>query len=253
MARDGEVRGTIEFDVQLPLNEEIIRGHIAHANTLRLPELFAVEPLTLNIVASGPSAKDAPLEGPTLAVNAALGQFLKSGTAPTYWAACDPQELVADFLPDEPPMEVTYLVASKCHPKVFEKLKGRDVRLWHVSDYVPGGISSACSITLTAMTLFIQMGVRKFNVWGWDGCYSERGSHHIGDQPDPTPATGQVTVSCGDLEFVTTPAWANEAQDALYLLQLYKYFGVEVVIHGRSMLEAIRNYQAQGTPPCPAG
>lgn len=228
----------IIFDLHTPLDDDTITAQIRHSMSLRLPELFAAEPMTLNVVANGPSAINAPLDGPTLALNGALKSvFLKNGTLPTYWAACDPQALVADFLPDDPPREITYLVASKCHPSVFEKLAGHDVRLWHVGDYLPHGVPSACSVTLTMLNAFFMMGVRRFNVWGWDCCVADDGQHHAGESGGLSDIK---TVTCGDRIFLSTAAWANEAQTALYLIRLYEFFRAEVNIFGPSMIQAIR-------------
>ncbi len=233
----------IVFDLITPLNEPTIRRHIRQSLARGLPEAVG-EPETLTIVAGGPSALGAPLEGPTVALNGALAAaFTPKGVAPTYYAACDPQELVAGFLRD-PPTETAYFIASKCHPAVFDALEGRDVRLWHVSDYVPGGIACAPSITLTALSLFAKLGWRKFEVWGWDCCY-RNGKHHAGDQPH-VGDDRQLTV--GDRTFHTTTTWAAETQDALYVIAMLEWLGCEIVIQGDSMVEAIRRFRAASAP-----
>lgn len=228
----------VEFDLRTPLNGRAIRRHIRHARSLRLPEALT-EPEALTVIANGPSAwqaPQAPLGAPTLALNGAL----KVCQNPTYYAACDPQELVAGFL-DKPPKDTIYYIASKCHPRVFAALRGRDVRLWHVADYVPGGIPTAPSITLTALSLFIRLGWRKFNVYGWDACY-QNGKHH---STDDSPHNGDKrAVVVGDKTFQTTPTWAAEAQDAIYMLALFDFLGIEVVIHGDSMIKAIRAHRS---------
>src|SRR6185369_7368494 len=118
---DLEPGSVIDFDIRTPADELTIRAHVAHANTLGLPRSNQ-DAKVLRVIANGPSAVLAPLDGPVLALNGAIQLFHNSGRVPMFWAACDPQELVADFLPDNPPRETIYLVASKCHPKVFEKL-----------------------------------------------------------------------------------------------------------------------------------
>lgn len=227
----------IEFDIRTPLDEPTIRRHIAHALSLGHREALE-QPETLTIVAGGPSALKAPLtSGPTLAVNGSLGLFTAKGLAPTYYAACDPQQHLVDFL-GNPPAETTYYIASKCHPDVFKALKSRDVRLWHIDDYIPGSVASAPSITLTALNLFARMGWRRFEVWGWDCCYQD-GKHHALDQ---IHNSDDRTLEVGERAFKTTAPWAAEAQSAIQVLAIFEYLGLEVVIHGDSMVQAIRDF-----------
>lgn len=191
---------------------------IAHACRLGLPEADADPKPTLRIVANGPSAREAPLDGPTLALNGALGLFTAQGLAPTYWAACDPQPLVADFLADAPD-ETIYLVASKCHPKVFRALEDKDVRLWHLADQPIENarqVIHGTSITLTVPNLMRRLGWRSFEFWGWDCCVMD-GRHHAveaGELPD------QVTATINGVAFKARHAWTLEAQEASYLLQM---------------------------------
>lgn len=180
----------------------------------------------LTIVANGPSALRADTSGPTLAVNGALKLF-----KPTYWAGCDPQPFMATFV-QPAPEGVTYYVASKCDASVFDALEGRDVRLWHVGDCHPEGVPTACSITLTAMSLFRLMGWRRFRTWGWDGCYMDGRDHAFGQ-----PHKGQdVTIDVNGQAFQTTTTWACEAQDAVNQLSGADY---EVEVMGGGMIGAI--------------
>ncbi len=229
----------VVFDLITPLDEPTIREQVRQARSRRLPEVEGCSP-TLTIVAGGPSALQAPLNAPTAALNGALDAvFNPRGVAPTYYAACDPQALVARFL-THPPAETAYYLASKCHPDVFDALGDRDVRLWHVGDYVPGGVACAPSITLTALNLFARLGWRRFEVWGWDCCYRD-GRHHAGEQGH---RGDDRWVEVGDRTFHSTTAWAAEAQDALLVLALLEWLGCEVVIKGDSMVEAIRRFRS---------
>ncbi len=233
----------IQFAIQTPLDAEIIAGHIAHAKSLGLPEADGQELPVLRVVASGLSAYQALPEGPTMAVNGGLKVFRERGISPTYWAGCDPQELLSEFIED-PPEATTYLVASKCHPKVFETLKGRDVRLWHLDDYptwYDRRVPCAVSVTLTAMSLMTRLGWRRFQVWGWDGCYID-GKHHIDDPlyERVHKSEGDVTLEIGDRLFQSTPAWAAEAKDAECQLGVFEWMGIEVEIMGDGAIKAFR-------------
>lgn len=225
----------LEFDLRTPVDEETIRAQIAACHARGLPNAVQKGPV-LNIVATGPSARALPpLDGPVCAVNGALALVPN----PDYYAACDPQEAVVEFLRD-PPAGTTYLIASKCHPAVFDALADREVGYWDLDDYVPGGIASAPSITLAAMNLFVERGWRRFAVWGWDCCYGPDGAHHAGSQPASTSEPMDVTV--GDRVFSTNRTWVHECESAGRQLAVYDYLHIEVVIHGDSMLKAIREF-----------
>lgn len=234
-----EGKGII-FDVLTPLTKPIIEGHIRHALSLGLPEADADEMPTLNIVANGPSARGQTFTGPAMALNGAINLFPKEAP-PRMWACCDPQECVADFLKDPSP-DTTYIVASKCHPTVFKRLEGFDVRLWHINDHdIPGvrRVPCAVSVTLCAMMLAQRLGWRRLNVYGWDACFGTDGAHHAsGEGAPPMPDT--VDIEVGPRHFTTTATWGAEAQDAVNIIPVLEWCGVEVNIHGDGMIAAIR-------------
>ncbi len=218
----------VEFDVQLPTTDAVLHEHVLHALSLGLVEAerrpYQRSQPHLKVIASGPSAKLATLDGATLAVNNALQLFTDQDKSPTYWAGCDPQQHLADFLKN-PPTNTIYLVASKCHPDVFEALKDRKVILWHVDDPcildlvgIERMVPTACSITLTSFGLMEMLGYTTFEVWGWDACYQD-GKSHANDQihagQDVRIGVPDETQPDGYRYFHTTNSWALEAQDAM--------------------------------------
>lgn len=256
------------FDISTPCNGDELGAHIAHARSLGLPPSDAEPIKTLTIVANGPSRilHDPHAPGDTLALNGALKHFTDAGTWPTFWAACDPQALVADFIPDNPPKETIYLVASKCHPSVFQKLQGRTVRIWDINDHpdtrdAPRAVPVASSVTLVAQThMRDAYGYRHFEIYGWDACYQGL-EHHAGQFHDKLPEETTVqlcvgatarkikrgkrkgeTVYEGGRWFTTSRTWAAEAQDALTLTHHATW---TLNVHGdgliRAMLQAARD------------
>lgn len=227
-----EQGAVIEFDVRTPLNAEGLARNAAWAMARGYLDVVpgGDRDGTVNIIANGPSARSAPQDGLTLALNGAIGLFRQP---PTWWAACDPQGLVANFVRD-PPKGTKYLVASKCDRRVFDALRLRPVLLWHVDDTpgVPWGVPSATSITLVALSLMRRMGYRDFRVWGWDGCYVDGRDHAV---PQKHRAE-KINVGVAGRSFLTTPTWAAEAQDAVNQLAGADY---RVRIEGDGMIKAI--------------
>lgn len=233
----------------LPVNDETCLTQIAQTEKLGLPE--AVRRAHLNVIANGPSAHGVDLRSlkdHTLALNGSIKLFLDQGLAPDFWAVCDPQEEVASFLPEKPPRNTTYLVASKCHPNVFRKLKDNDVLVWHVADYPAEGrhrISLCSSVTLSATWLMYRMGFTDFEYWGWDGCFMD-GRHHASQDNDWSTKPVLYLNFGGKIEngemiggrtFATTRTWAAENKGADQFFQLAKYFDIGIKIHGDGMFE----------------
>lgn len=241
------------FDARVPVDAETCARHIASNMAFGFPEAVARKKLT--VIANGPSALEADLkaiEGPTLALNGAMKLFMDQGVVPTYWAACDAQDIVMGFLPDNPPKETIYLVSSKCHPYVLARLADRDVRLWHLSDSDVVDrvrISTTSSVTMAAMWLLHRIGFTDFDVWGWDGCFMN-GRHHASDASDWGAPELKINYGgvvendevIGGRTFATTRTWAAEANAAIQFFQLAKYFDIGLTIHGDGMFKHAREF-----------
>lgn len=247
----------VHFEVNTPLDDDGKARNIAHALSLGLPHLDSGWLDHVTIIANGPSARDADLgailaEGArVIAVNGAMDLFLRQGFKPHVWALCDPQSLCASFLPDEPPHDIEYWIASKCDRSVFAKLKGRNVKLWHIRDhpaveaYRP--VKCASSVTLVLISQLRALGYRKIVTHGWDGCYLD-GLHHASEGPRE-PRDGDIELIVGAQQnedgsmqpdtgrrFQTNTTWALEAQDAVIQLHHADY---QVTIHGDGLIRAI--------------
>lgn len=235
-----------------PLEDVVLQGHIAHAVGLGLPSALPYV-RRLNIVANGPSARGMDLRFPAhediMALNGALGLMRAQGLLPDLWAACDPQALVADFLGDDPSPYVRYLLATKCHPDVFARLRERNVRLWHCGDTpAPVGFTAVrqgSSITLTALHLARLMGYRDLHVWGWDCCVLDGAHHAHASAPPPDLVTLDIRTSLdapAGVPFLTTYTWAAETEQALGHIAELAQWGVTVTVHGPGMVAAALDF-----------
>lgn len=239
----------VEFDLIFPHTEETLRSHVVASLSRGLPDLARLpqRPDTLTIVANGPSANNTPIgDGPMLAVNGSINLFTQHGIAPTYWIGCDPQAYLAELLPDNPPKDTCYLVSSKCHPDVFDRLKHRKVAIWHLDEHAYWDLVSerdpvmtCCTVTLCAFEVMHRLGFRKFETWGWDGCFFGDMAHAT-DQPG-SDAVRMIEV--GDKVFRTTTSWAIEAQDAIHKFLVNPF---DVNIHGGGMIGEIVRHWREG-------
>ncbi len=243
---NGFREGPVTFEIGVPLSVDALRSHVIAAQARGLPEIASLAPERpdlLRIIANGPTARHAPLDDgvPTLAVNGSLDLFRQRGLSPTYWAGCDPQEGMTAFL-DNAPEGTEYLVASKCHPVVFDNIlaQQRQVTVWNVGEegmfdlfHDRGVALSRCSITLTAICgLMPALGFRRFEIWGWDGCIMD-GMRHAVPQDSNDP---RLVVSVGDREFLTTTNLVVEAQD---IVQCLADFPLSLDLKGDGMFAAM--------------
>ena len=135
------------------------------------------------LVASAPSVKG-QLElikkmkaagSPIVAIKGAHDWLIDNGVIPDYALAIDPQEHRIAFYKPQP--NVHYMIASQCHPAMFDNLDGCQVTLWH--PYVKKGqdrpknsmlIGGGTTSGLRAISLFYVLGYRQFELFGFDSC-----------------------------------------------------------------------------------
>jgi hypothetical protein len=225
----------VQFDVQTGFDDDELRNRVDDNLKRGLPmvEERPAHDGKISVYANGPSAKDVPLYYPSVALNGAL----KLHRMWYYWIACDPQELVADFLGNG--RAVNYLLASKCHPVVFDALDAEMVDVWHVGDCSTDHLDApkvptAVSITICSLGLLYSMGYRDITVYGWDCCYIDGHDHAV---PQAHDTTKDITVTVGEQDFHTTTTWACEVEDARNYLAMYP--DLTVRIEGPGMVGAI--------------
>jgi uncharacterized Rossmann fold enzyme len=135
------------------------------------------------LVASAPSVKG-QLElikkmkaagSPIVAIKGAHDWLIDNGVMPDYALAIDPQEHRIAFYKRQ--SNVHYMIASQCHPAMFDNLDGYQVTLWH--PYVKKGqdrpkncmlIGGGTTSGLRAISLFYVLGYRQFELFGFDSC-----------------------------------------------------------------------------------
>ena len=151
----------------------------------------------LSVAGGGPSLEDTwrELEGCIAAVNGSLGYLLSKNITPHLCGVCHPTIDVLDSI--TPHQDVTYFVASHCHPAVFDKLKDCKVFLWHnhpveglddlLTELYPQGwlqVPGGCSMGLRWINLGYLNGFRKFHLHGLDSSFRDKSTHAYPDKQD---------------------------------------------------------------------
>jgi uncharacterized Rossmann fold enzyme len=166
--------------------DETLFAHMDAAIARGFPQVKQAEPAhtgSVLLVASAPSVKG-QLEvikkmqaagSPIVAIKGAHDWLIAQGVIPDYALAIDPQEHRIAFY--KPHKDVHYMIASQCHPAMFDNLAFNRVTIWH--PYVKKGqdrpknsmlIGGGTTSGLRAISLFYVLGYRQFELFGFDSC-----------------------------------------------------------------------------------
>jgi Protein of unknown function DUF115 len=242
---EGAVRGPFaalraQFPVDTRIDPEEILKSVKSAVSRRLPGLTRFKPHghTCAIAGGGPSLRETYREfkGLIFAVNGAHDFLVERLVRPYACAAMDPGEHMAENI--TPSHGVFYYIASTCHPKVFEKLKGHRVICWHPSgtplldEYYRERslftVAGGSTIGVRAIDLCYVLGFRKFELHGLDSSFAET-THAY-----PEPLRHEVIESDG---FRTSRAFIEQIAD--FYARLPKWNGVSIEMHGHGLLQSL--------------
>lgn len=211
----------------------------------------------VSIVGSGPSLKRTyqNLVGDVIACNGAHDFLIERGIVPRFCMMFDAHEHMSDFVTPDP--NVTYLIASRCHRSVFEKLKDSRVVVWHAKGdpCLDGLLADAGRMepmlhggsAAVTRTLFLAhaMGWKEVHLFGADSSF-EDDEHHVGRTLVPED---EMRVWAGGGWFRTTAWMAGQVEDFKLMAPDLTWLGMQIVLHGDGLLPAIARimgYEVRG-------
>lgn len=170
-------------------------------------------------------------------------KFLRDrGITPTWHVEVDPRPHKVTLI-GEPCHDTEYLIASACHPKVFEHLQGYNVKLWHVFDpsedglrQLPPGewaVSGGCDVGMRAMSMAAFLGFRDLHIFGIDGSARER--KHADDHPLGLKQFDEVEY--GGRIYKTTAAMLESAKMVRHELDMMPK--VKATFYGDGLVQAM--------------
>lgn len=278
----------IKHDLKVPetisgISRDVLVENVKSSISRGLPELsrgpWPMQTRAAAVVTGGPSinmmmddVRKLSGEGAAIFTVKAVWRWLMNiGVAPDFCAMIDPHPSQAVYT-DGAPKGMTWLVASQCHPSVFDALarQGADVMLFHVpiigadnpglllpdgtldktKMLVPGG-GGVGSRTVRMAAL---MRHRPLHLFGFDCCYQN------GSSADPARIQGGAIPShvyrlargrddCAPIEmngriYLSTWAFLTETVDIMQLCA--SSLIPELYIHGPGMLaDTIREFMSQ--------
>jgi hypothetical protein len=200
----------------------------------------------VSIACYGPSLADTwhTMTRPIISVSGALHYLVERGVIPDYHVDMDPRPHKVAHI--DPPVDgVHYIMASVCHPRTWEVLKGQKVSLVHVysnagtHDWIatndrgqlmlrPGSTVGMCAIHIGGM-----LGYRHFEIHGMDGNLVD-GRRHAG--PHFGHAQGGLTWQAGHKVYQTSKIMSNACAEVINTFRTYPIFGV---FHGDGLQQAL--------------
>jgi len=184
------------------VSDEQYAENIRSALSRGLPEIDPKKPHkhVMSIAAGGPSLEDTykDLSGVVCAVNGSLSFLLSRGVKPWAVGVMDPRAHMADVV--ERVDGVFYFLASTCHPRLFDKLAGCNIGLWHPSG-LPGledilgpermMICGGTTMGLRWLNIGYFLGFRDFHAHGLDSSFRDGKTHAY---PDHTDGVGHTQI-----------------------------------------------------------
>lgn len=232
--------------------EDISRNieHTLGLDYIPFNELLTTKSGAVAVVGSGPSLKAnwqelKDFDGDIIACNAACQFLLEKGIVPQYMMCFDADPLVLEFF--TPHKEITYLIASRCVPKVFEILKGCRVVVWHAAGdenicsilekhnkMEPMVLGGSAAVTRT-MIMAIPMGYKEVHLYGGDSSFAN-GDTHIRQS---TTVERRMAIKCNGRVFEVAPWMTMQTKDLETLAPLIKRLNIKLFAHGDGLLQHI--------------
>jgi hypothetical protein len=171
--------------------------------------------------------------------------LLERGIVPTWHVEVDPRPHKIDLL-GPPHPDVTYLVATTCHPRYYDHLlnAGATVKVWHVFDASPDGlrtmppgewaVTGGCSVGLRTLTMARFFGFTDLHIFGMDGCEGPTGKHAA---PHPMQAKDASVTTYKGVEYRTTPAFLEGARGTFH--ELNQMPDVHATFYGTGLVQAM--------------
>jgi hypothetical protein len=203
----------------------------------------------LSIVCYGPSLKHTwqNIQRPILTVSGAHDFLIERGIVPDFHMDCDPREYKAKFTA-KPHKDVQYLMATVCHPKIWEQLDGHKVQLWHlhngpetgewVAKNDPGAnmLGGGSTAGMRALEVGSMMGYRRFHIHGMDNSF-EGEARHAGEHGGKKQ--NAVDVNVDGRWFKSSPQMIEAGKEMVQFIQNYD---AEILFYGDGLQQAMVNH-----------
>lgn len=213
----------------------------------RFNEYISSQTGMLSICGFGPSLGHTwtRLKGDVMACNRAHDWLIAKGVVPRWCLLMDPLEVIADMVTPHP--EVTYLVASRCHEKVFDKLDGFKVVVWHcagdevlmpileASQIAEPTVNGGTATVTRGAVVGVVMGYDDIHIFGADSSFPEKdGDTHMVKSLVPERV---IQVMCDGRNFWSTSWMTLQVEDIRIIFNDLRDKGTSFTFYGDGLLQ----------------
>jgi len=149
-----------------------------------------------------------------------------------------------------PHKDVEYLIASTCHPKLFDLLEGYNVKLWHIFandddayrmlPYGEWALTGGSSAGLRSLIMARFLGFTDLHVFGMDGNFESTAVQHASNHPMQAPES--FPVEYDGVTYYTTQAFLEPAKQTFY--ELDQMPDVKATFYGNGLVQHMaKNYK----------
>lgn len=203
----------------------------------------------LTLACYGPSLKRTyrDISGPVLSVSGAHDFLCERGRIPDWHAVVDPREDNAKMLRHAND-HTQYLIASVCHPSVFDALEGRKVAIWHCyrdamdADWIaandPTGpvVHGGSTIGMRSLELAHILGFRAVDIHGMDSCFDAPDKQWAGAHSGKVHDVTLVRVGKHPKPFATSALMIQQARE---LVAFWQSRDIKIRVRGDGMIAAM--------------
>lgn len=225
---------------------------------LSLPGLLGERKEPVAIVGGGPSLK---YQLPKirefkqiLAAGSSHDFLVENGIIPTFALVVDPADNTADYY-KHPQENTSYLIASQCHPSVFERIEpvAKDrIAMWHFKDQIDdksvfkgeNEICWGCMVGIVAIQIALFLGFQHHHYFGMDCSYEGDDTHSypLGETEHKFIWGQRIEADVGSKRFLTTTALVMQASQFFDVYESSDGEYLKGTVYGDGMLaEIIRN------------
>ena len=246
-------------ELSLNVPEKLVLRNVRKSIRRPLPQVQTYEGQTIPIalVGGGPSLEwtfddlKEKWEGgmKVISMNGTHDWLLERGIRPSAHVMIDARAHNARFV-QNPQKETKYLIASQCHPKVFDALEGYNVHIFHcfcvhdkeeeiLNDYYMGQyfkVIGGSTVMLRAFYLFTLLGFRRFEVFGFDSCLMD-GAHHAYKQKE-NDEEGILEVKVEGETFLAHTWMHGQAKEFMDISQTVGR-NCDMIVHGDGLIAHI--------------
>lgn len=234
---------------------ENVKANVAKGFQQVVPHM--TNDLEIMILNGGPSLNDSLPEIKNLiaagvkvvTVNGAYNWAIERGIHVSAQVMVDSREFNKRFVsPIEP--DCKYLIASQCHPSVFEQLPADRTYIWHASwsqavrEYLNTAyeawfsILGGSTVGLRAISVMRTLGFKSMHLFGFDSCLREDAHHAYAQPENDSEHVISVTVSGGKEPERVFKCHAWMLAQANEFLDLIKSLGneIELEVYGDGLI-----------------